>query len=302
MAKLTSSQSLIAFLAVAEEGSINAAAERLHVSQPALTRTIRELEEQIGAQLFERNAKGVTLTAFGHTLVGHAMRLRSELEAIERNVSSYRSSKRSRMAIGAVPAHPVALMAKAIADMQRLENVEISVSVGSQLEMLEMLRSGKIEMIFGPLVARADGTDLLQELINHEGTEFYCRGDHPLAGRSQPTAADLGSAQWALGHRGTTHRARIDEHFAREGVFLDVPVETDDVSLRRSIVAQSDLISAFQSYHVYNEVKAGLLIRIDYARLQEQHPIGCIRLAEHTASSRRLVELTRENYRSAGLT
>jgi hypothetical protein len=79
-----------------------------------------------------------------------------------------------------------------------------------------------------------------------------------------------------------TLRARIDEHFARFDVILDVPLEIEDVALRRSIVAQSDFVSAFQNHHVFNELRSGTLARICYARTHERQPVGCIRISEHT--------------------
>jgi DNA-binding transcriptional LysR family regulator len=301
MPRLLNTHGLVAFLAVAEQGSINAAAESLHVSQPALTRTIKELEGQLGAMLFDRNAKGTTLTKFGHSIIGHARRLRAELDLIERNAQSHRAGKRRHMAIGAVPVHPIALVAKALARLQEKENLAISIVVGSQAEMIDLLKTAKIEMVLGPLVAHKDSTGLIQETISHEETEFYCRPDSPLAQTANPRAEDLGAAKWILGGRDTTLRAQIDEHFARLGIILDVLMEVEDVALRRSIVAQSELVSAFHVHHVFNEIRFGTLVKISYVQTQERQPIGCIRISEHTELSRRLVDLLRHNYETAAL-
>jgi DNA-binding transcriptional LysR family regulator len=301
MPRLLNTHGLVAFLTVAEQGSINAAAEFLHVSQPALTRTIRELEDQLGARLFDRNAKGATLTDFGHGMVGNARRLRAELELIERNAQSHRAGKRRHMSIGAVPIHPIALVAKALAALHESENVAISIVVGSQAEMIDLLKAAKIEMVLGPLVTHKDSTGLIQETINHEETEFYCRPANPLAQKANPRPEDLGAAKWILGGRDTTLRARIDEHFARFDVILDVPLEIEDVALRRSIVAQSDFVSAFQNHHVFNEVRSGTLARICYARTHEGQPVGCIRISDHTDLSRKLIDLLRHNYESVAL-
>jgi DNA-binding transcriptional LysR family regulator len=301
MPRLLNTHGLVAFLTVAEQGSINAAAEFLHVSQPALTRTIRELEDQLGARLFDRNTKGTTLTDFGHGIVGHARRLRAELELIERNAQSHRAGKRHHMSIGAVPIHPIALVAKAMATLHENENVAINVVIGSQAEMIDLLKAAKIEMVLGPLVTHKDSTGLIQETINHEETEFYCRAANPLAQTANPGPKDLGAAKWILGGRDTTLRARIDEHFAKFDVILDVPLEIEDVALRRSIVAQSDLVSAFQTHHVFNEVRSGTLVRISYPQTHERQPVGCIRISDHTDLSRKLVDLLRCNYESAAL-
>jgi DNA-binding transcriptional LysR family regulator len=148
------------------------------------------------------------------------------------------------------------------------------------------------------MVTRKDSTGLIQETINHEETEFYCRPGNPLTQKANPGPEDLGAAKWILGGRDTTLRARIDEHFARFDVILDFPLEIEDVALRRSIVAQSDFVSAFQNHHVFNEVRSGTLC---YARTHERQPVGCIRISEHTDLSRRLIELLRQSYESVAL-
>jgi DNA-binding transcriptional LysR family regulator len=155
--------------------------------------------------------------------------------------------------------------------------------------------------LLGPLITHKDSTGLIQETINHEETEFYCRPGNPLAQKANPSPEDLSSAKWILGGRDTSLRARIDEHFARFDVILDIPLEIEDVALRRSIVAQSDFVSAFQNHHVFNEVRTGMLAKISYALTHERQPVGGIRISEHTDLSRKLIELLRYNYESVAL-
>ncbi|HMN70450.1 MAG TPA: LysR family transcriptional regulator [Rhodoblastus sp.] len=301
MSKGVNTPSLLAFLAVAEEGSINAAAERLHVSQPALTRTVRELEEHLGLPLFERNHKGVRLTGLGERVLVHARRIRAELETLGRSVASYRQRLRGHMTIGAAPVHPVSLVSRAIAEFQKTHDIEIEIVIGSQIDMIAALRRGDVDLFLGPLAARGENADLLQEHINFEDTQFYCRGGHPLSTRIAVDADDLADTSWVLGARGTTLRTQIESHFAQRDLALDVLVETEDVNVRRSLVAQSDLVSAFQTHHVFNELRTGALARIDYPVLQDKQSIGCIRTTPHTAESRFFVDLLIENYKAAGL-
>jgi DNA-binding transcriptional LysR family regulator len=294
--KSVSTSGILAFLSVAEQGSINRAAEMLHVSQPALTRTIKELEEDLGNQVFVRTAKGVSLTDFGRQLVAHARRLRGDLEMLSRTARSFRSEHRVEMSVGAVPVHPIGIVASTIAALYETENVAIHVVVGSQTEMIDLLRTGKVEMVLGPLLAHKSSTDLLQEIVNYESTGLYCKSSHPLARESKLRPEHLAHARWILGGRDTTLRAGIDRHFAQFGFALDIPLEIEDISLRRSIVMQSNFVSAFQGYHVFNELRSGALVRLAYPAIDEKQPIGCIRISEHTELSRKFVALLKTKY------
>ena len=93
---------LNAFLAIVSAGSLGRAAETLHVTQPALSRTVRRLEQEIGAPLFERHSNGMQLTAIGSTLLPHATLLLREAENATEEINAMRGLARGTIRVGAV--------------------------------------------------------------------------------------------------------------------------------------------------------------------------------------------------------
>ena len=93
---------LNAFLTIVATGSHGRAAETLHVTQPALSRTVRRLEEQIGAPLFERHATGMQITAIGTALLPHATLLQREAEQAVEEINALRGLSKGAIRVGAV--------------------------------------------------------------------------------------------------------------------------------------------------------------------------------------------------------
>lgn len=184
---------LRAFFVVVEEGSLNRAAARLHQSQPALTRQMRTLEDEVGGRLFERTHVGVRLTAAGHFL---ADRMRPVLASYERVMTEVgqllRHGERQTLRIGYLPSTAPAYLDPALTALRRAHpQVKIVLQDLFPAEQIDLLRRGEIDLA----------------LVGQEGRlaerEFYTRrlaslplvvilpGDHPLAARPSVRLADL---------------------------------------------------------------------------------------------------------------
>src|SRR4030095_4090588 len=106
---------LRAFLTIVRSGSLGLAADALHVTQPALSRTIRRLESQLGVQLFERRSTGMELTSFGQALVPHATVLSEEAAVAIEQINSLRGLGHGTLRIGAVGSIAVTALAAGLA-------------------------------------------------------------------------------------------------------------------------------------------------------------------------------------------
>ena len=137
------------FLAVVNERSISAAAQRLAISQPALTKSIRKLETYLGAPLFERLPRGVSLTAFGETLLPHARRIEAECQFAETEMKALRGGHSGRLRLGAGPFFGAALLPAAIAKLQpRFPDLRVELDVGTNEVTHPRLFEGELDAVF----------------------------------------------------------------------------------------------------------------------------------------------------------
>jgi DNA-binding transcriptional LysR family regulator len=294
---------LIAFLTIAEQGSINRASKVMHVSQPALTRTLRELETTIGGALFERNAKGVSITPLGERLIGHARAIRAETQNAVRSIESFQQGESTHIHLGTTGVFMLDLFALALLEvMAENPTVRMHTMSGTLDELITALQAGRIEMILGQL-SGFDGTEfLIKDVIHHDTMALFCRPGNPLAQLRKVSIEKLRDARWTLGPPGSLVHTRVRQLFESEGLTLpEVALEVDSIPLRRSVVIHSDCISAFQSYHVHHEVQAGRIAQLKYEWPQDQRPMGAVRIRPHSTLSKRIVDAIRSQYRQAGL-
>lgn len=302
MMRPISADALLTMLTVAECGSINRAADVLHVSQPSLTRSVRDFEGRLGEKVFERGTKGVVLTPLGRTLMEHARAVRLEMRRVQDGVERFRRDRRQIVRLGAVSVQPIQQFAQAIvASARQFPEVHMSLVTGTQDEMLHMLHEGRIELLFGRLLNKMDFPHLRQEVLYHDVAHVYCRAGHPLTRADSLGAAELAAWDWVLGPPGSMMRARVDELFLRQRQELRVSLEVEDVLVRRVLVKESDLLSAFQVHHVLSEVSAGTMARLPVQLDAGVHPIGAISLTDYSPFTLQLIRNLAEKYRSAGI-
>lgn len=296
-----SANALLTMLTVAECGSMNSAAEILHISQPSLTRTVRDFEVRLGERIFERGAKGVALTPLGRALMEHARAMRLEIRRTQDTIDSYRRDRRQIVRLGAVSVQPIQQFAQAIVDSARaFPDVHMSLVTGTQDEMLHLLNEGRIEILFGRLMNKRDFPHLKQEVLYHDVANFYCRAGHPLAKSEKLDLADLASADWVLGPAGSMMRSRVADLFTEHDLELRVSLEVEDVLVRRVLVMESDLLSAFQVHHVHAEVSSGRMVQLPFALEDGVQPIGAISLTGYSPFSEQLILNLQDKYRRAG--
>jgi DNA-binding transcriptional LysR family regulator len=172
---------LRAFLTVATVGHFGQAAERLHLTQPALTQRVQALERELGVRLFERNAREVSLTDAGKLLLPHAQRLVDIDAEAMRELRDYRSGTTGLIRFAYHSAGDSALAGSIIAEFRRrFPGVEVETSSASSGANLQRLRDGTADAAFALMgSARPDG--IAARTIRHEEVILALRSDHQLA-------------------------------------------------------------------------------------------------------------------------
>lgn len=255
---MTASQ-LHAFLALADAGSFVGAGAATGLSEPALHRAVRDLEQVAGVALAERRGRGVVLTAAGRRL---ARGIRLAAREIAAGIADLGGAPESgTLAIGAMPLSRALILPHAIAAfVGGSPRAVVDVAEGSWRELVEPLRDGVIDLMIGALRDEAPpGLD--QHALFDDRLVVIGRAGHPLAGIARPTLADLARFGWIVGQADTPLRAHWAALFAGRPL-PDAPIECGSVMVIRGVLQGSDLLTLLSPDQVALELGGGILARI----------------------------------------
>ncbi len=168
------------------------AAGALFISQPALTKSIRNLENLLGVPLFDRQPHDVSPTAYCDVLMEHAHQVFVELESIHHKLDQMSKLQRGELRIGSGPLVAEALVADAVSRLLRQHpQLKIHITIDSWYTLARMLRQGDIHLFIGDVEELKDQPDLIIEELPTTSSIFACRPEHPLANASKLTPEDL---------------------------------------------------------------------------------------------------------------
>lgn len=168
------------FVAVADEGNFNRAAERLHIAQPPLSRAIQQLEAHVGAELLDRSSRPLQLTKVGRLLYTQALQVLARIEDVEAMVRAAASSDQKRLVIGFVASTIYARLPELIREFRKVaKNVELVMVESTTLDQLAALKDGRIDVGFGRI--RFDDPAVQRVILRHEKLVAAFSLDHPLA-------------------------------------------------------------------------------------------------------------------------
>jgi DNA-binding transcriptional LysR family regulator len=188
------------FLTVAERGSLRAAAVTLGVSQPALTKNMRQLEQILGVALFDRHSRGVALTAFGEVLRRRAGLIELEHRYALAELDALRGGSTGTVRIGAGPVWSYRYLPAAIAELhRRYPNARVQVRTGVTHVLYPALLDGEVDLCAGALdVIPGDDAAIVRQELGRFDMTVFVRVGHPLAGHGTPTPQQLAPYPWVM--------------------------------------------------------------------------------------------------------
>lgn len=220
---------------VAELGSLSKAADRLRVAQPALSRQIRLLEDELGVRLFDRHGRGMTATDRGQEVLRHALRVMAELEELRASVGDEDAPLRGHVSIGMPPTVSDILSEPLVAAFRETHpDATLRIVSAYSGYLLDWMHRGEIDaaILYDPKSARTLRVQpLLEEVLFLIGP--------PGSGLSQDVPvdfADLQGVRLLLPSTGHGLRAILDQCAADRGFALRVPVEADSYSTLKTLV------------------------------------------------------------------
>jgi DNA-binding transcriptional LysR family regulator len=232
-------------IALADEGRFVAAAERVHLSQAAFSRSIQSLEEHFGLRLFERGPQGATLTPAGRTLVERARRLMFDSRCLERDAQLLRQGELGELCFGVGPIPAAVLVPRLLAEMRRkAPQVIARVRNGNVASLLALLQAEAIDFFVADprLIVRETRLDMVPLMRIVGG--LYCRPGHPLLQQSTTTPEDL--RRHGIGM--VSARSDLLVHVAQTLGFdgleaFPLAVECDDLHTLSRLALEGDLLA-----------------------------------------------------------
>jgi LysR family hca operon transcriptional activator len=237
------------FVAVAEAGSLTVAAARtLHTSQPSLSRQIRDLEDEIGAQLLRRSARGIELTPAGRAFLEHARTVLSQVEAATEAARRVAHPAKPCFAMGFLTGHELTWMPEALRIL-REERPNIDVMISSQYSPLlaDALSKGTIDAAF---LRRERGmSGLAYRVLVKEPLMVILPSDHRLARLKAIRPGDLvGETFVIVSDTAPVLRGVIDNYLKRSGIKITPAHEADHVTMGMSLIASTGGVGLLPAY------------------------------------------------------
>lgn len=231
-------------LAVAEHGSLRAAGRRLGITQPAITRSIRDIEQELGVSLFERHAQGVRLTEMGRAFARRAEAAQSELRRAQEEIEQMKGRTSGEVSIALSTASIMSIMPRAIADFRRRFPDAVLKIHESFFQPIEQdLLNGGVDFYVGPLERRTIAPQFAVEQLFENVRLILARKGHPLAGAR--SLEDLVGARW-IRPTLSSHivEGDFEEMFARAGLPRpQIVVNARSALITMLAIAESDLLT-----------------------------------------------------------
>ncbi len=184
-------QNLNAFLQVAETGSFSLAAERLHITQPAVSKRVALLEEQLGAGLFDRIGRNISLTEAGAALLPHAKAVERELQAAARSVRDLAGEVTGELRLAT--SHHIGLhrLPPVLSSFSRdYPEVHIDIDFMDSEQAYDLIMQGKAELAVVTLAPQVESS-IIAEAVWQDPLDFMVARDHPLLAAGDASTLDL---------------------------------------------------------------------------------------------------------------
>ncbi|AHD19362.1 LysR family transcripitonal regulator [Rhodococcus pyridinivorans SB3094] len=274
------------FVTVAREGQVGRAAELLQLSQPAVTKTLNELEVLAGAKLLDRGRHGARLTAAGHRFLRYAQDVTTSLDAAVAALAGAAEPAREPLRIGSLPTVAGYVLPEALAELRRVRaDLDIRIRTDPNAVLLSALAAGALDVVLGRMAEPSRMVGLSFELLYAETLILVVRPGHPLAGRSV-SVADTLEHPLVVATSGTVPRHATEALFERHGLRLPVGlIETLDLAVARGVVRRSDAVWITTERAARDDLADGVVRRLDVPTAGTVEPVGVLRRSADASSA-----------------
>jgi DNA-binding transcriptional LysR family regulator len=269
--------------ALTEHGSVVRAAAGLRVTQPVVTRGLRDLEEILGVTLYERGPRGISPTIFGTAFTEHARAVLAQLSQASRHVAELSQGDRGTVTVGTHLAGSNLLLPRAIAQLKLDHpNVTVIVHEATPETLLADLEAGRVDFIVGRLTTAPSRPTTVHQTLYDEPIRLVARADHPASALPDLTLADLLAFPWILPGTETELRRELEEVFGRSALPLPTDrVECTSILTVRQLLIETDMVAALPMLIAHDDSRVTVL---SVSLEPMSHTVGLTLPADRSAS------------------
>lgn len=256
--------------AIADHGSFGRAATAVNLSQPALTRIIKDMERRLGQQLFERHSKGVDFTDAGQILLKYARQLLFDIDQAQQELEELKGVKTGRIRIGAVAAVTRTVLPKALAKLQQLApGLTFEILEAPDGELVEAMLDRKIDLMVASDLIDADGILALDSFAYDDSFHVCCRTASPPVDPKNASTQEIMQQHWVMLSQQHTPRQLFDKLIKQAKLpEAKVTVETNTLGVQINMLCNSRLLGWLPHAVIANHIEAGDLCIIDMPALE----------------------------------
>ena len=274
---------LALFHAVAQAGGISRGAERLHVSQPAVSKQIKELEDALGIRLLERLPRGSRLTDGGKLLAQYVQRMAVVEEETARAIEEFRGLKRGRLAVGASTTIGAYLLPQVFGEFHRQHpDIELELEIANTETIQNQLMAGSIEVGLTEGLMEAEHLD--SEVFHEDELVAIAPRGHPLLKQKRVTARELCREPFILREAGSGTRAVVERALGKRGLKVKPVLSlASPEAIKRAVIAGVG-IAIVSRLAISCELQIGSLAVIPVKDLAIHRPLHLQKLRSKTPS------------------
>ncbi|EBS4312582.1 LysR family transcriptional regulator [Salmonella enterica] len=265
------------FVAVAQQGTLGRAAETLNLSQPALSKTLNELEQLTGTRLFERGRLGAQLTVPGEQFLTHAVKVLDALNTAGQALNRKEDASADVVRVGALPTAALGILPAAIGRFhQQQKSTSLQVATMNNTMLLAGLKSGEIDLGIGRMSDPELMGGLNYELLFLESLKLVVRPGHPLL---QETITLSRVMEWpvVVSPKGTVPRQNAEALLQSQGCKMPAGcIETLSASLSRQLTVDYDYVWFVPSGAVKEDLRQATLVSLPVPTQSTGEPIGIL--------------------------
>lgn len=277
---------LLLLIALDDHRNIHRAAEELHMTQPAASKQVKDLEEMLDVRLFDRLPRGMEPTMYGETMIRHARMALTSLALAHDDIVALKAGLAGQVEVGVIMTPAMSLLPRAIANVKKVAPMlRIEAHMEASNVLLDRLQRGTLDFMIGRILEKENSAGLVYEELTEEPACAVVRVGHPMLVAKNLQLHDIFDKAWILPPHGSILRHRFDMMFRRAG--LDVPVNVVDTTallLITALLQQTDALHVMpvDVAHYYASLNVISILPIELPCKMDA--FGIIRQKDHLLS------------------